>query len=197
MNTAFAPRAACLISATVFSFPGIVTYSGAKPSSRSIPSVFVGRSRTWPTVAFTAYADPRYLPMVLALAGDSTMTSDRLPRLIGAAHSAVFGVMTTLRRDFLAGALAMTGTMSARTTGALTRDLAATLGVALGVALGLVALITATTGLAGFATRFAATGFAGVSALAFADLVAALVADFFLVAIARCSSLGETRRRHL
>jgi hypothetical protein len=40
-------------SARVFSFPAIVTYSGWKPLSTSIPSFFSGRSRTWPTVAFT------------------------------------------------------------------------------------------------------------------------------------------------
>ncbi|MOA24186.1 hypothetical protein D3C78_1448590 [compost metagenome] len=36
----------------------------------------VGRSRMWPMLDFTTYWLPRYLLMVLALAGDSTMTSD-------------------------------------------------------------------------------------------------------------------------
>src|SRR5690606_20333908 len=36
----------------------------------------VGRSRIWPMLDFTTYWLPRYLLMVLALAGDSTMTSD-------------------------------------------------------------------------------------------------------------------------
>ena len=36
----------------------------------------VGRSRIWPILDFTTYWLPRYLLMVLALAGDSTMTSD-------------------------------------------------------------------------------------------------------------------------
>src|SRR5690606_4712572 len=36
----------------------------------------VGRSRMWPILDFTTYWLPRYLLMVLALAGDSTMTSD-------------------------------------------------------------------------------------------------------------------------
>ena len=86
MNTAFAVFAALLSSATVFSLPGIVTYCGSKPCSVSMPMFFTGRSRMWPTVAFTAYAFPRYLPMVFALAGDSTMTSD-LPAADRAASS--------------------------------------------------------------------------------------------------------------
>src|SRR5690606_38180396 len=36
----------------------------------------VGRSRIWPMLDFTTYWLPKYLLMVLALAGDSTMTSD-------------------------------------------------------------------------------------------------------------------------
>ncbi|CSC16943.1 Uncharacterised protein [Vibrio cholerae] len=36
----------------------------------------VGRSRTCPTLDFTIKSLPRYLLMVLALAGDSTITSD-------------------------------------------------------------------------------------------------------------------------
>ena len=36
----------------------------------------VGRSRMWPMLDFTTYSLPKYLLMVLALAGDSTMTSD-------------------------------------------------------------------------------------------------------------------------
>src|SRR5258708_19180927 len=34
----------------------------------------LGRSRTWPTEAFTVKPLPRYLPIVRALAGDSTTT---------------------------------------------------------------------------------------------------------------------------
>src|SRR6185312_12299869 len=41
-----------------------------------MPNPFSGRSRTWPTVARTRYDGPRYLPIVRAFAGDSTMTSD-------------------------------------------------------------------------------------------------------------------------
>src|SRR5271167_1346382 len=44
---------------------------------RRIPMVFLGRSITWPKEAFTVYFRPRYLLIVLALAGDSTITSDR------------------------------------------------------------------------------------------------------------------------
>src|SRR3954468_8451426 len=42
----------------------------------SMPSFFSGRSMMWPTVARTRYARPRYLPIVFAFAGDSTITSD-------------------------------------------------------------------------------------------------------------------------
>src|SRR5580692_7030600 len=45
----------------------------------STPSFFCGRSRTCPTVALTRYPRPRYLPIVLALAGDSTITRDVVP----------------------------------------------------------------------------------------------------------------------
>src|SRR5262245_19579833 len=40
----------------------------------SMPNLRLGRSRTWPLLAVTSKSGPRYLPMVLALAGDSTMT---------------------------------------------------------------------------------------------------------------------------
>ncbi len=36
----------------------------------------VGKSRTWPTLDLTIYLSPRYLLIVFAFAGDSTMTSD-------------------------------------------------------------------------------------------------------------------------
>src|SRR5688572_31415721 len=42
----------------------------------SIPNSRSGRSRTWPMQVFTTNLEPRILLMVLALAGDSTMTSD-------------------------------------------------------------------------------------------------------------------------
>src|SRR5215210_6682329 len=67
--------AAFLRSASVLVLPLMVTYLGAKSLSTSTPSSRVGRSRRWPTVAFTSYPAPRYFPIVLALVGDSTMTS--------------------------------------------------------------------------------------------------------------------------
>ena len=36
----------------------------------------VGKSRTWPTLDLTMKSEPRYLLIVFAFAGDSTMTSD-------------------------------------------------------------------------------------------------------------------------
>ncbi len=41
----------------------------------------VGRSRIWPTLDFTTKSWPRYLLMVFAFAGDSTMTS-ALPMML-------------------------------------------------------------------------------------------------------------------
>src|SRR5690606_37228852 len=59
---------------------------GDRPSAAALPRLagslpaaadpLVGRSRIWPMLDFTTYWLPRYLLMVLALAGDSTMTSD-------------------------------------------------------------------------------------------------------------------------
>src|SRR5262245_36311290 len=43
--------------------------------SSLMPMPRLGRSRTWPIDARTSYFDPRNLPIVRALAGDSTMTS--------------------------------------------------------------------------------------------------------------------------
>jgi hypothetical protein len=43
-------------------------------ASRSTPILDLGRSRTWPTEAFTVKLR-QYLPIVRALAGDSTTTS--------------------------------------------------------------------------------------------------------------------------
>ncbi len=45
--------AAFFSSERVFVFPWMVTYFGSNPCSTSMPS-FLGRSRTWPTVAFTS-----------------------------------------------------------------------------------------------------------------------------------------------
>src|SRR5436190_19190570 len=75
-SDAFAAR---LISARVFAFSLMVTYSGVKPFSTSTPSLRCGRSRRCPTVALTVYPEPKYLPIVFAFVGDSTMTSAPFP----------------------------------------------------------------------------------------------------------------------
>src|SRR5688572_20953682 len=56
--------------------PRTVAYLGSKSFSMSIPNSRSGRSRTWPMQAFTTNLEPRILLIVLALAGDSTMTRD-------------------------------------------------------------------------------------------------------------------------
>src|SRR5438046_1925190 len=81
--------AAALISASTFFLPSMTSYWGAKPCSMSIPMVFLGRSLTCPTEAFTTYPGPRYFLIVVALAGDSTMTRALSP---------------SPRRDFFFGA---------------------------------------------------------------------------------------------
>src|SRR5512136_1356478 len=50
----------------------------------STPSLLLGRSMMWPTEAFTVKSLPRYFPMVFALAGDSTTTSDFIGQPSGA-----------------------------------------------------------------------------------------------------------------
>ena len=35
---------------------------------------FLGRSRIWPTLDLTIYSSPKYFEIVLAFAGDSTIT---------------------------------------------------------------------------------------------------------------------------
>src|SRR4026209_2531151 len=95
-----APLAAVFRSARVLVLPLMVTYFGSNPFSTSTPSSRVGRSRTWPIVAFTSYPAPRYFPMVLALVGDSTMTSAVPPARRGAA-----GAPALDRLDLRAGAL--------------------------------------------------------------------------------------------
>src|SRR5207302_9312152 len=45
--------------------------------------VDLGRSRTWPMLASTLKLRPRYFLMVLALAGDSTITRLALPLVTG------------------------------------------------------------------------------------------------------------------
>src|SRR5882724_6858756 len=73
---AIAPLAIFFSLATTFSLPGMTTYSVAKSPSRSTPSLLLGRSLMCPSEASTSKSFPRYLLMVFALAGDSTMTND-------------------------------------------------------------------------------------------------------------------------
>src|SRR5207248_3313878 len=49
-------------------------YLGIQPFSMSMPKRLLGKSRTWPMLATTSKSGPRYLLIVLALAGDSTIT---------------------------------------------------------------------------------------------------------------------------
>ena len=72
--TASASLAALFSSSRIFLRVGRISYSAVKPFFTSTPSRFLGRSRTWPMEAFTWKSRPRYLLMVFALAGDSTMT---------------------------------------------------------------------------------------------------------------------------
>src|ERR1041385_4022938 len=53
----------------------MTVYSGSKSPSTSTPSLFLGRSRTCPMEAMTLKSRPKYLLIVFAFAGDSTMTS--------------------------------------------------------------------------------------------------------------------------
>src|SRR5437899_9277613 len=71
---AAASPAADFSSSTTFLRVGRTSYSAWKPFLTSTPSVFLGRSRTWPMEAFTWKSRPRYLLIVLAFAGDSTIT---------------------------------------------------------------------------------------------------------------------------
>src|ERR1700722_10604916 len=68
------PLAAVFNSAISFFFPFITSYTGLKSLSTSTERFFFGRSFTCPSEAFTTNCLPRYLPIVFAFAGDSTMT---------------------------------------------------------------------------------------------------------------------------
>src|ERR1700761_9242558 len=62
---------------TIFSLPGDTISVGANVRfSSSTPMSFFGRSMMWPIEASTWYSLPRYLLIVFAFAGDSTITSD-------------------------------------------------------------------------------------------------------------------------
>src|ERR1700677_4047819 len=67
-----ASRSSCMS----FFLPSMTSYFGRKPLSTSTARSFLGRSLTWPSEAFTTNCLPRYLPIVFAFAGDSTMTRD-------------------------------------------------------------------------------------------------------------------------
>src|SRR5689334_15905639 len=71
-----ASLAASFSSLMTFTLVGSTTYSGSNLASTSTPSLFLGRSRTCPIDAITLKSRPRYLLIVFAFAGDSTMTSD-------------------------------------------------------------------------------------------------------------------------
>src|SRR6476646_7513951 len=68
----------------------------------SMPSFFSGRSMMWPTVARTRYPRPRYLPIVLALAGDSTITSEVVPAAGGGPSSSSGAALRPRAAVFLA-----------------------------------------------------------------------------------------------
>src|SRR3546814_4328639 len=61
------------MSSTCFAFFSIRSYRIRKPCSGSTAPSLGTRSRTWPYDARTVKSLPRYLLIVLALAGDSTM----------------------------------------------------------------------------------------------------------------------------
>src|SRR5882672_5476216 len=92
----------------------------------STPSLLFGRSRTCPFEARTSNPGPRYLPMVRAFAGDSTMTRF-FPRRVGCPFSGAsargafetrFGAGALGARAAAAGALVAAGALAA--VGALT-----------------------------------------------------------------------------
>ena len=62
----------------------------AKSLSGSTEPFFSGKSRTWPKLARTVKSEPRYLLMVFALAGDSTITTCiTAPQILFRAHHMV------------------------------------------------------------------------------------------------------------
>src|SRR5262245_56472516 len=71
---ASASLAADFRSSSTFLRVGRTSYSAANPFLTSTPRLFLGRSRTCPIEARTSKSRPRYLLIVFALAGDSTMT---------------------------------------------------------------------------------------------------------------------------
>src|SRR5215472_10974812 len=74
-----------------FSLPGMTIYSASKSLSRSTPILLFGRSFTWPSEASTSKSLPRYLLIVFAFDGDSTMTK---------ALDKVLSLMQSLLRNY-------------------------------------------------------------------------------------------------
>src|SRR5947209_2427922 len=61
-----------------------------------MPKRLLGKSRTWPLLAVTSKSAPRYLLIVLALAGDSTMTRFFFFRAATLGSSPLAGVAVVL-----------------------------------------------------------------------------------------------------
>ena len=74
-RTVFAFAANFFKSVRILPFPRTVIYSGLKLLSISIPILDLGKSIMCPIEAVTLYSEPKYLFIVLAFAGDSTITS--------------------------------------------------------------------------------------------------------------------------
>src|SRR5437762_1483545 len=90
----------------------------------STPSLLLGRSRTCPLEARTSNPEPRYLPIVRALAGDSTMTRF-FPRRAGFTSSGVSAPAGAFEARTVAGFLdARAAAGALGTGGALTGALA-------------------------------------------------------------------------
>src|SRR5262249_18369850 len=69
------------------------------PATSSPFCLRVDRSRTWPTLASTRKLGPRYLLIVFALAGDSTINRSKPPRPPGAPSPLPPGVPRLRRAD--------------------------------------------------------------------------------------------------
>src|SRR5947209_19116439 len=74
-NTSSARFEAAFRSSMSLSFFSIISYCGAKSLRVFTPSPFLGKSIIWPIEARTSKSRPRNFSIVLALAGDSTITS--------------------------------------------------------------------------------------------------------------------------
>ena len=74
--SAVASFSAAFSSFTTVRPRSVSSYDGLKPFSTSTARPLLGRSAIWPTEGRTSNSGPRYWEMVLAFAGDSTMTND-------------------------------------------------------------------------------------------------------------------------